>query len=139
MKIVVNTNILLDLFLDRKLFSDEAAELISLIDSGSLEGALVATTVTTIHYFLEKYLDTKQALKILNRLCGIFEILPVNRNVIEMALSSKLPDFEGAIIHEAACLSGAQTIITRNAKHFKKSGLAVHSAKEFLSIIEKNT
>lgn len=134
MKIVLDTNILLDLFLDREPFVESAAELISAIDAGQIEGGLVATKVTTIHYFLTKYLEQKQAMKYLRQVCSVFDILPVNRSVIENSLASKFVDFEDAVIHEAACFYGAQAIITRNKKHFKKSSLAIHTAEEFLNL-----
>ena len=50
MKIVVDTNVVLDLLLDRSPFSDSAARIFSLVENSKVEAALCATTVTTIDH-----------------------------------------------------------------------------------------
>jgi hypothetical protein len=69
-------------------------------------------------------------------LLSLFIIAPVNRLVLENALSSKFSDFEDAVIHEAARHAGADYIVTRNLSDFKESKLPVFGPDEFINNIE---
>jgi len=61
---------------------------------------------------------------------------PVNRLVIENALQAKFTDFEDAVLHESARHAGAEYIITRNIKDFKKAKIPVFTPTELLSMLE---
>ena len=136
MRILFDTNIILDLLLDRKPFSEHASHVISKVERSEINGFLCATTVTTIHYLLSKYLDREKALESINSIMALFEIAPVNRLVIEKTLQIGFTDFEDAVLHESAIHAGAEYIITRNVKDFKRSTIPVFSPAEFLSMVE---
>ena len=136
MKVLFDTNIILDVLLDRKPFSEHASYLMSRVERSEINGFLCATTVTTIHYLLSKYLDKKKAIDSINSIMALFEIASVNRLVIENALKSKFSDFEDSVLHESARHAGAEYIITRNIKDFKKSQIPAYTATEFLSMLE---
>ena len=136
MKVLFDTNSILDVLLDRKPFSEHAAFLISKVERSEIIGFLCATTVTTIHYLLSKHLEKESAITSINSIMALFEIAPVNRLVIENALQSKFTDFEDSVLHESARHAGAEYIITRNIKDFKKSEPPTFTPTEFLSILE---
>lgn len=136
MKMLFDTNIILDVLLDRKPFSEHASYLMSKVERSEIKGFLCATTVTTIHYLLSKHLDKGKAIDSINSIMALFEIASVNRLVIENALKSKFSDFEDSVLHESARHAGAEYIITRNIKDFKKSTIPVYTATEFLSMLE---
>ena len=133
MKALIDTNIVLDVFLARKSFVNQAVEIFSMIERSEIEGYLCATTITTVHYLLSRSLPEKQAHRALHKLMELFEIAPVNRSVIEEALSSKISDFEDAVIEKAGQLVGVDAIITRNTKDFKKATVKVLDPAEFLA------
>ena len=54
MKILFDTNIVLDVLLDREPFSDLALKLVSNVEKKEIKGYLGATTVTTIYYLASK-------------------------------------------------------------------------------------
>jgi len=118
MKVLFDTNIIIDVLLDRKPFSEHASYLMSKVERSEINGFLCATTVTTIHYLLSKNLDKKNAITSINSIIALFEIASVNRLVIENALKSKFSDFEDSVLHESARHAGAEYIITRNIKDF---------------------
>ncbi len=136
MKVLFDTNIILDVLLDRKPFSEHASCLMSRVERSEINGFLCATTVTTIHYLLSKYLDKEKAIDSINSIMALFEIAAVNRLVIENALKSKFSDFEDSVLHESARHAGAEYIITGNIKDFKKSKIPAYTATEFLSMLE---
>ena len=136
MKVLFDTNIILDVLLDRKPFSEHASYLMSQVERSEIIGFLCATTVTTIHYLLSKYLDKEKSIESINSIMALFEIASVNRLVIENALVSKFTDFEDSVLHESARHAGAEYIITRNIKDFKKTKIPAFTPTEFLSMLE---
>lgn len=135
LKLLIDTNVVLDVLLDRKPFSSPAAQLFSGIEAGVISGYLCATTVTTVHYLAAKALGARESVKLIRRLLLLFEIAPVNRAVLSSALGTKFADFEDAVICEAARRVNAQAIITRDARGFRHSPLPVHSPTEILKIM----
>ncbi len=136
MKVLFDTNIILDVLLDRKPFSEHASYILSSVERSEMSGFLCATTITTIHYLLSKYLDKEKAIDSITSIMALFEVAPVNRLVIENALQSKFTDFEDSVLHESARHAGAEYIITRNLKDFKNAKIPVFSPTEFLSMLE---
>ncbi len=121
---------MLDVLLDREPFAAAAARLLSRVEEGEIEGCLCATTVTTLHYLASKAVGPRRALLAIQKLLSIFEIAPVNRPVLAAALTSRLSDFEDAVLCEAALQSSAQAIVTRDPSGFKKGALPAYSPEE---------
>jgi predicted nucleic acid-binding protein len=136
MNILFDTNIVLDVMLDRAPFSEPASHLLSLVERGDITGFICATTVTTIHYLATKVLGKDQARNQIENLITLFDIASVNRTVIEDALKSKFSDFEDSVIYQSSRHVGAEAIVTRDTKGFKKSKLPVYSPTEMLKILE---
>ncbi len=136
MIILLDTNVVLDVLLDRDPFSAPASQLMSLVEKGEVVGFLCATTVTTIHYLATKVMGSTKAQNQIKNLLNLFEIAPVNRAVIRDALSSGFSDFEDAVIYQAATHAGAEAIITRNVKDFKKSELPIYDSDEILKVVQ---
>ncbi len=136
MKVLFDTNIVLDVLLDRDPFSEHASYLMSKVERSEIDGFLCATTITTIHYLLSKYLNKEKSIKSISSIMALFEIASVNRLVIENALISKFTDFEDSVLHESARHAGVEYIITRNIKDFNKSQIPVYTPTEFLSMLE---
>ncbi|MDA8414695.1 MAG: PIN domain-containing protein [Desulfobacteraceae bacterium] len=130
MKVLFDTNVVLDLLMDRMPFADAAVRLFSLVEDGSVVGYLCGTTVTTVFYLAAKAIGTAQARAEIGKLLNLFEIAPANRPVIESALAAAFGDFEDAVIHEAACHVGADAIVTRNLKDFVNARIPVYAPED---------
>ena len=135
MKILLDTNVVLDLLLDRKPFSDDAAILFSMVERGHVNGYLCATTITTIFYLMSKVVGWEGAKESIRGLLTIFDIAPVDRDDLDAALKGDFEDYEDAVLYEAAQRAGADLIITRNERDFKGSVISVHSPSEAVKII----
>lgn len=134
MRVMLDTNVVLDLLLQRKPFDTQAAQIFSMIETSILEASLCATTLTTIDYLLSQSMTKAKARKVVGKLLELFEIGPVNRAVIQSAVMSDIKDFEDAVLHESARLSNCRAIITRNGKDFKKATLTIYDPSEFLAL-----
>ena len=131
-----DTNIVLDVLLNREPFATVGAQLFSQVERGTLPGWLCATTVTTVHYLAQKSLGPEQARQKIRTLLKLFEMAPVNRAVLESALVSRLADFEDAVLHEAAVHAGAPGIVTRDPAGFKGARLPVYAPNELLKALK---
>lgn len=131
MRVMVDTNIILDCLLDRKPFSQAAIMLFAKIEQGELEAYIGGTTVTTVHYLVAKALGTQAAHLAVEQLLQIFVIAPITRAVLTSALSISFSDYEDAVLHEAAMSVNVEAIITRDAKGFHKSAIPIYSPHEF--------
>lgn len=134
MKLVIDTNVVLDLLINRAPFADAAAAVFTQIESGKHSACVCATTITTVHYLAHKNIGDKQARESLRQLLTLVEVAAVTRAVIDQALRSPLKDFEDAVLAESGHLAGGQAIITRNGKDFQGGPLRVYTPTEWLAI-----
>lgn len=134
MKVVIDTNVVLDLLLNRDPFADAAVAVFNQIESGAVTACVCATTITTLHYLATKAVGDKRARHHIRQLLTVLEVAPVTRTVIDTALGSVLKDFEDAVLAESAHSAGAQAIITRNGCDFLGGPLRVYSPTEWLAI-----
>jgi predicted nucleic acid-binding protein len=135
LKILLDTNIVIDVLMDRMPFSESATELFSKVEDGTIIGYLCSTTITTVYYLASKTVGAQRAQEEIGKLLSLFEVAPVNRHVLESALVADFSDYEDAVIHEAACHVGADAIVTRNRKDYKKSRISVYSSEEMAKIL----
>jgi predicted nucleic acid-binding protein len=134
-RVLFDTNVVLDHLLEREPFVDAAEQLLSLVDAGEVEGLICSTTATTIHYLAAKAVGTSAAVEYLRELLSIFDVACVDKDVLRTALDAGFADFEDAVVHEAARRAGASAIVTRDAAGFARSQLPVFSPIELLAAV----
>jgi len=134
-KILFDTNIILDVLLNRANFIDLSATLVSLVESKELEGYLCATSITTLDYLITKALNQGKAKNEIQKLLNIFQISSVNSEVINLSVTSNFKDFEDAVQYYSGKCSGVDAIVTRNIKDFKNTELPVYTPNELLRIV----
>ena len=135
MKVLFDTNVVLDVLLNREPHAEPAARLLSLVDTGELEGVICATTVTTVHYVACRARDDATARRCVEQVLHLFDVACVDRPVLLSALRLDFVDFEDAVLHEAALAAGATAIVTRNAKDFAGASLPVFDPSELLAAV----
>ena len=132
MKVLLDTNVVLDLLMQRELFYEDALRVFSSVELGKVEGYLCATTLTTIYYLVSKNSTKKKTDEILQSLLKLFKISSVDKEVLLLSLKNNGSDFEDSVIYTSAKLSHIDLIISRDKKGFKNSKVPVKSPKEFL-------
>ena len=133
MRVLVDTNVVLDVLLARRPFVVASAEVFGLVEHSRIEGLLCATTITTIDHLLSQAMPRPEARQALRKILELFEIAPVNRAVLEEAMRSKLADFEDAVLDQAGRLAGAEVIVTRNQSDFRLACLKILGPDELLA------
>jgi predicted nucleic acid-binding protein len=135
LKILFDTNVILDVMLFRKPFFESSAFVLAEVERKNIEGFVCATTITTIHYLVEKSRGRAEALSQVKNLLKIFQVSQVDKSCLESALNSKIQDFEDAVLEESASRERVDGIVTRNESDFKHSKLAIYNPEELLRIL----
>lgn len=133
MRVLFDTNVMLDVLLRRGPDAVVAARLMALVECGQLEGALCATTVTTIYYVAAKIVGRATALEAVRAALGVFGVAPVDHPVLCRAVEMGFADFEDAVLHEAARAAGVSAVVTRDATGFAAGTLAVYTPADLLA------
>jgi len=136
-KILVDTNVILDIALNRKPFYKEASELIILFEKHQITPYISATTITDIYYIAKRQKGHEIAINFISNLLEIFDIAEVDKGIIYNSIKSNFKDFEDAIQEYSAIKSNINTIITRNKPDFIKSKLKIYTPKEYLDKLKK--
>jgi predicted nucleic acid-binding protein len=133
-RLLIDTNIVIDLLSRRDKFYDEAADLFSRADKKELDLTISSLTFANTNYILSKLKSAKEARKILRKFKVLVELLSLDDKITELALSDdSFPDFEDGLQYYSAIENQIDVIITRNKKDFKNSKIPVLTAKEFLA------
>jgi predicted nucleic acid-binding protein len=132
MKILIDTDVILDFFLNRQPFVTQAAALWQANRSGQFEGFVAAITPINLYYIGRKALGADQAKQAVQNLLAEFKVCPVDHTVLEAARLSAISDFEDAVQHESAVASGLDMIVTRNLSDYNSATLKVFSPATFL-------
>lgn len=131
-KILLDTNIILDIALERREFFETSKELMLTINNHSIPAFVSATTVTDIYYILKKSKGHHLTIAFLKNLFEFIDIIDVYKEVILIALDSEITDFEDAVQTECAIQNDINIIVTRNIADFKNSELKIFSPLEFI-------
>lgn len=134
-KVLIDTDVILDFFFDRKPFSDDATQILDLCEKKEIKGYITSIILSNLYYLLRKTAKHEKVISKLKMLLNILDILITNKKVVLEALNSDFKDFEDALQNFSAQNSDEVSIlITRNTKDYKKSELAVFSPEMFLKV-----
>ena len=117
MKVLIDTNVILDLLCDRKEFSADASRLFKLCEVKKLQGVVSALSIPNIVYIMRKELDGEKIREIINRLSMIFTIADLKATDIERAAALPMNDFEDALQSVCAARLKADYIALHKVLH----------------------
>jgi len=133
MKIVIDTNIALDVLLNRTEFLQSSLDILKLSAQDKVAAFFTTNTITDMFYALNKNskdtLKSKQAIAQLIKLVTLEAITPSD---ISLALASDIINFEDAVLCFAAKRIKADYIVTRNTGDFKNSPIQAMSPADFI-------
>ena len=132
MKIFLDTNVLLDIFMRREPYYDASAQVVYACERGQFTGGFTTLSACNIVYALRTQLGSAQTIEAIRRLVGIIE--PIGTSVASLLQSLENPqtDFEDTVQSKCALEWNADTIITRDKSGFTDSAIPVLTPSEFL-------
>ncbi|MBR6080543.1 MAG: PIN domain-containing protein [Treponema sp.] len=132
MQVLIDTNVVLDVLLNRDDFVRDAVAILKLPES-SVQKYVSASAITDIYYIARQEIKDKAEVKnLLKTLLQIIHVADVSEDNILTALDSDWSDFEDSVQNAVAESHNYDAVITRNKGDYKKSNLKVFSPKEFL-------
>jgi len=133
MNVFIDTNVLMDVLLERRPFVAESRKVWFLAERGKIAGLVSALSFPNIYYVVRKMLGGNKAASMMTLLRDTFTAVPLDEQILNQAIDAKFSDFEDAIQYYSALRADAECLLTRNVDHFPDSGLRVISPEEFLA------
>lgn len=135
-KVLIDTDVILDFFFDRKPFSDNATQIFSLCESKKIKGYITPVICSNTYYLLRQTAKHQKVIEKLSQLMTIMDVILMDKDIILRALRSGFKDFEDALQNYAAIKSGIiDVILTRNVKDYDKSEIGVLTPESYLKTI----
>jgi predicted nucleic acid-binding protein len=134
-RLLFDTNVILDVLLDRQPHAEASAASWAAVENGSAEGLLAAHAATTIHYLIRKEKGNARAKRTVAAILRVFQVAPVDGPVIREALELPFSDFEDAVTAAAARVAGCDYIVTRDPKGFRESSLRALTPEAILPLL----
>lgn len=137
-KLLIDTNVVLDLLAKREPFYYSAAKIFSLADKKKLKLSISSLSFTNTNYVLTRLKSAIEAREILRRFRVLVQVLSLDEKIIDLALNDRnFKDFKDGLQYYSAIENDQNIIITRDLKDYKESKIPVMTPEEFLISIEK--
>lgn len=135
MKILIDSNVLIDYMTVRTPFYEDAREIMKLCSDKKVYGAIAVHSIPNIYFILRKEMDDATRRKIIKNLLLVLDVAGYDRiSVIDALEKNDFKDFEDCLQDECAVSFGADYIITRNIKDFVNSSVKAVTPTEFLKM-----
>lgn len=132
-KVLIDTDVLLDFFLDRDPFAEFAAGVLNLCEGNEIRGFTTPVIICNVYYLLRKTAKHEIIIEKLKQLLGIIDIIKMDKIVVLRALNSEFKDFEDALQNFSAVENRKiDLILTRNISDYRKSDLAALTPETYL-------
>lgn len=134
---LLDTDIILDLALNRKPFSTQSARLIDRLEMGEAHGFIAWHSISNFYYIVRPSMGRVRSVEFISDLLKFVEIAPTRTNDALVATKLDFGDFEDALQSAAAMSCGADYIVTRNLKHYARSPIKALMPKAAVDMLEK--
>lgn len=132
MKVLIDTNVVLDVLCGRQEFLENSEKIFKLCEVKKLSGYISALSIPNIIYIMRKELEPEKTKEILDKLMLIFSVADLKADDLKKAANLNFKDFEDAVQSACASRIHADYIITRNIRDFTTSKVAVIKPSELL-------
>ena len=133
MKIMCDTNVIIDVLLEQEPFVDDSCKILNLCEEHWMDGFVSASSVTDIFYLVRKYThSTELAYTAVGKLLEIVKVCSVTNNDVLTAFQKKAKDFEDCLVATCAKSIRCNYIITRNKKDFEEFDVPILTPSELL-------
>ncbi len=131
-RLLIDTDVLLDLALGRKPFADTAGQLLGWAARNPGRCAVAWHSLANLNYIMRGNVGG-----FIRDLLEFVEIPRTGREQMQSALDMGLADLEDAMQASAAVLFGAQLIVTRNLKDYRRSPIKAAEPVDVLRLLDK--
>lgn len=136
MKVLIDTNIMIDALTNRDGRSGFSATVIDLCAKQVIDGYVELHSISNMYYILRKQYSDAERRTILKRYNEILKVAEVGNDVVDTAINNTaISDYEDALQYACAETVGADYIVTRNIKDYEKAEIRAISPEELLKLL----
>ncbi len=133
MRVLLDTDVVLDVIMARAPFAKAAAELLDLNEQGLFEAYICGITPINIFYIARKAKSSADLRQTISQLLQTVRVCPLDHSVLTNAFNLPFNDYEDAVQHASATASRLDAIVTRNVSDYKNATLPVFAPADFLN------
>ena len=138
MRLMIDTNIVLDVMLQREPFYEASKMVLDLCEAKKITGFVSASSITDIFYLVRRALhSTDETYKVMEALMNIVGVLNVTSEDVYRAFLKHAKDFEDCLLAESAKSNKCEGIVTRDNSDFKDFGITLYTPEEINRSIRK--
>lgn len=133
MKALIDTDVILDIFLQRMPFVTAASAVWVANERGRFEAFVSGITPINTFYFVHKQADSAAARLAVQSLLATVRICIIDEHILSAAQLVGITDYEDAVQHACATANAIDIIVTRNLKDYRRATVPVFSPAAFLA------
>lgn len=137
MRLLFDTNIVLDVLLARQPWLSDAQALWRAHDDGRCTGTLAASVLTDLYYIVRRHVHRDRALDSVRICLTTFDIATVSRATLERAVALPGLDFEDNLALACALELGLDGVVTRDPAGFRGSAATIYSPSQALAVLSR--
>ena len=135
----IDTNVLLDVLARRHPFYAAASRIWTLAERGLVRAFVSAISFNNIYFITRKASGKEQADLALRLLRDVFEVVPMDARILNLAMDDQLADFEDAVQFHSAVQSRVRHLVTRDPDDFPGATITIVSPTEYLALVDLST
>lgn len=132
MKILIDTNIIVDVAVERQPYFEASQQVLLLVEQKQIEGYVSASTFSDIYYIVRKARGKEWTIDFLNWIVNFCQIATVNDEAVRIGLSANFNDFEDAVQYGTARVNQLDAIVTRNPQDFPVENPRIVSPRDLI-------
>ena len=133
MRVLLDTNVLLDVLLNRSPWVTASRTIWDAHDQGGLTGYIAASTLTDIFYIARRPTDRQIALAAVRLCLATFEICAVDQQILLQAVALPGNDFEDNLQIACATMTGLDGIVSRDKNGFRAATIPIFTPVELIA------
>lgn len=133
MKIMCDTNVIIDVLLEREPFVEDSYKVLKRCEERKIDGFVSASSVTDIYCLVRKHTHSNDlAYKAVGKLLEIARVCSVTNNDVLLTFQKRAKDFEDCLVATCARSIHCDYIVTRNKRDFEGFGIPALTPTEIL-------
>lgn len=130
-RIFLDTNVILDFFLEREPFYYDALKLWAACEEGAVDGYVSALTINNVHYIAQRIKNPTTAMIAVRGILDVFNVVPLDKELLRRAADLHDRDYEDDIQLQSAVKAGCSHLFTRDPTHFHSKAIAIVPPSSF--------
>ena len=130
-RIFLDTNVILDFFLEREPFYYDAPKLWAACEEGAVDGYVSALTINNVHYIAQRIKNPTTAMIAVRGILDVFNVVPLDKELLRRAADLHDRDYEDDIQLQSAVKAGCSHLFTRDPTHFHSKAIAIVPPSSF--------